>query len=66
MRHQQDGAALAGVLKRVLTEPRDWPALRRRCRALVEGLTLEAWAGEIGRICARQWDIAYEGGKLRA
>jgi len=44
--------------------PVDWRALRRRCREFVASRTLEAWADRIGRICADQWGMAFEGGKL--
>jgi glycosyltransferase involved in cell wall biosynthesis len=56
---------LKDELKRIMTEPTDWPSLRQRCRDFTERRTLEVWAEEIGRICARQWHIGYEGGKLR-
>jgi glycosyltransferase involved in cell wall biosynthesis len=60
-----DPAALARKLRRVLHEPRDWPALRRRCRAFAEGKTLEAWARRIGEICAAKWGLSLVEGKLR-
>lgn len=60
-----DVAKLSEVLRRVLTEPRAWPALRRRCRAFVADRTLESWAAWIGRICARQWGAILVDGKLR-
>jgi hypothetical protein len=50
-----DPAALAGRLRAVLTEPRDWPALRRRCRAFVEDRTLEVWAAAIATRCETAW-----------
>jgi hypothetical protein len=58
--------ALAAALRQALTETRDWPALRARCRAFVEGRTLDAWAHEIGRRCAAQWGWQLADGKLRA
>jgi glycosyltransferase involved in cell wall biosynthesis len=59
-----DTTALAAALRRVVTEPVDWPALRRHCRAYVEGQTLESWAEQIGQICARQWNMSLVNGKL--
>jgi glycosyltransferase involved in cell wall biosynthesis len=58
--------ALADSLRRIATEPIDWPALRGRCRAYAEALTLEAWAAQIGGVCAEQWQWALVNGKLRA
>jgi glycosyltransferase involved in cell wall biosynthesis len=60
-----DLTALTAALGRTITEPRDWEPLRRRCRAFAEERTLEVWAETIGRICARQWAVPLEGGKLR-
>ncbi len=60
-----DVAALTAALRKILTEPQDWEPLRRRCRAFAEGRTLEEWAETIGRLCARQWAVPLEGGKLR-
>jgi glycosyltransferase involved in cell wall biosynthesis len=57
---------LATQLRQILSEPQEWPALRRRCREFVEGRTLEAWAHEIGRLCAFQWDVRLVDGKLIA
>lgn len=61
-----DAAALATTLRAVLAEPRDWPALRRRCRRYTEEFTVEAWTEAIGRICAEQWRLSFDAGKLRA
>src|SRR6185312_6562571 len=36
-----DPSAFAGAIARLLSEPRDWPALRRRCHAFVQSRTLE-------------------------
>lgn len=58
--------ALAAALRRALTEPVEWPALRRRCRAYVEGRTLEAWTREIGEHCASQWHWKFANGRLRS
>jgi glycosyltransferase involved in cell wall biosynthesis len=60
-----DAAALAAALRRVLTAPIDWPALRQRCRAYVEGMTLEEWSRRIGERCARQWGWTLGNGRLR-
>lgn len=60
-----DVAALADSLSRVLGEPRDWPALRRACRAYAEGRTLEAWARRMGEVCAHQWGWSLVDGRLR-
>jgi glycosyltransferase involved in cell wall biosynthesis len=60
-----DAAALEGALLRMLTEARDWPALRRRCREYVEDRTLETWAQRLGLLCAAHWDRTLVGGKLR-
>jgi glycosyltransferase involved in cell wall biosynthesis len=59
-----DPRALADALRRVLTEERDWPALRRRCREFAEARTLESWSSEIGRRCAAQWNVPFSAGKL--
>lgn len=61
-----DAAKLAEALARLVLEPRDWSALRRRCRHFAEGLTLEAWAQQIGQLCARQWNLRLVDGKLIA
>jgi glycosyltransferase involved in cell wall biosynthesis len=59
-------AALAAALRQSLTEPRNWPALRHRCRAYVENRTLDAWAHRIGDICQQQWNVQRVAGKLHA
>lgn len=59
-----DVEMLARTLRDVVTQPRDWPSLRRRCRAFAQGRTLEAWAREIGRLCAEQWNGRVVEGKL--
>ena len=61
-----DSDALAEAIRRVLAGGFDWPALRERCRAYVEGRTLESWAAAIGGICARQWGLRLVAGKLVA
>jgi len=61
-----DAAALAARIRQVLTEPQDWSAMRRRCRAYAEDHTLEAWTHEIGRICAEQWGMRLVDGRLRS
>lgn len=59
-----DADELAQAFARLVEEPRDWPPLRRRCRAFAEGFTLEAWANEIARRCALQWGVPLRNGKL--
>lgn len=61
-----DAGALADAIARAVTTPRDWPALRRRCRSYVESRTLEAWAHHIGERCAAQWGWSIDDGRLRA
>ncbi len=61
-----DASALAAVVRRVVTEPVDWPGLRLRCRTYVEGQTLEAWARRIADVCAGQWNLSIADGRLRA
>ena len=61
-----DVPSLAAALRRVLAGPIDWSAMRWQCRNYVEGRTLEAWAQEIGQICAQRWGLSLERGKLRA
>ena len=60
-----DSRQLASTLASVLDTPRDWPALRRRCRAYVESRTLENWVRQIGEACAGQWNLSLVDGKLR-
>ena len=62
----EDEQALAEALRHAIGRPRDWPALRRRCRAYVESRTLEAWAGQIADACAAQWNLSIVDGKLRS
>jgi len=59
-----DVRGLADALRRVLTEDRDWPVLRRRCRTFAEARSLEEWASQIGRRCAEQWNVPLVAGKL--
>ena len=56
--------ALADTIRMAISTPRDWPVLRRRCRAYVEARTLEAWASQIGDACAEQWRVSMVAGKL--
>lgn len=58
-------AALAAGISRVVTEPADWPALRRRCREYAASRTLEAWAEQIGRACDRRWQATAAKGVLQ-
>lgn len=60
-----DVDALAAALRRVLSGPVDWPALRRRCRSYVDCRTLEVWASEIAARCSGQWNWALDNGRLR-
>jgi glycosyltransferase involved in cell wall biosynthesis len=60
-----DVAALASLMRTIISTPRDWTGLRHRCRNYVRERTLEAWAGRIGEICARQWGASIVEGKLR-
>ncbi len=55
---------LTDCLKTVLSSDIDWPSMRRRCRTYAEQFTLEDWADRIGKICAAQWKIPYQQGKL--
>lgn len=63
-----NASLLADTLAGVLTCPdtaRAWPALRARCRAHVETLTLESWSRRIGELCAARWQCRREsGGRL--
>lgn len=61
-----DPSALASALRRVLCASTCWTAVRTRCRAYVEGRTLEVWARRIGEQCARQWGWSLADGRLRA
>ena len=60
-----DVSALASALLRMLDEPREWPAMRRRCHEFVQGRTLETWAQRLGVLCATQWGVSLVDGKLR-
>ncbi len=55
---------LASILRRVLSEPMDWHALRKRCYSYIDSRTLEDWSWQIGRICAEQWKIYWNGEKI--
>jgi hypothetical protein len=59
-----DPSAFADAIARMLNEPRDWPALRRRCHAFVQSRTLETWAERLGQFCASQWGLSFVNGKL--
>lgn len=61
-----DVATLAETLKIIISEPLDWPALRRRCRAYVEPRTTEAWKMQIAKICAQRWSVSVQQGRLVA
>jgi glycosyltransferase involved in cell wall biosynthesis len=58
-----DVVAFATALRRALSTPVNWPVLRERCRAYVEGRTLEAWADEIRARCERQWGVPLRNGR---
>jgi len=60
---QPTADTIADVLARALNEG-DWTARRRRCRAFAEAHTIEAWGERIGRLCADQWGMRIEGGRL--
>jgi glycosyltransferase involved in cell wall biosynthesis len=59
-----DPAALADAIRRLVDEPRDWPALRHRCHAFVQSRTLDTWAERLGQFCASQWGLSFVNGKL--
>jgi glycosyltransferase involved in cell wall biosynthesis len=61
-----DAPALANRLQQVMHDSINWPAMRSRCRSFVEMHTLEMWGQQIGQICARQWQLPFEDGKLYA
>ena len=61
-----DALELAAAIRRVLVDHQDWTELRRRCRAYVEGRTLEAWAERIGTMCAARWGWTMTDGRLQA
>jgi len=50
-----DTIALVALLRRVLREPIDWVALRRRCKVYAEARTIETWANQIRQVCTEQW-----------
>lgn len=60
-----DAGSIADVIGRLSSEAIDWPALRKRCRAYVTPMSLEAWTADIGAMCAKQWGLRLEEGKLR-
>lgn len=55
-------AELAAAMTRILTDPTDWPSLRRRCRAFAEARTLEVWADDIRRRCVACWPALWPEG----
>ena len=59
-----DAARLADTIQHVITAPVDWPALRARCREYARTRTLDAWAGRIAELCARQWGCRVLNGRL--
>lgn len=62
-----DPNALTETLRKIIeNSPQNrWTALRKRCRSFVEKRTLEAWGQQIGEICAGQWGLNLNQGKLR-
>jgi glycosyltransferase involved in cell wall biosynthesis len=60
-----DVDALTRKLQDVLSEPLDWPAIRRRCREYARTLTLDSWGAKIGGLCAESWGLQLREGKLR-
>lgn len=60
-----DERAMADAIVEALGRGAEWPDLRHRCRAYVESRTLDAWARDIGQICADQWGGVLADGKLR-
>lgn len=61
-----DSQMLSGAIREVLLDRHDWTALRHRCRAYVEGRTLEAWAERIGTMCAARWGWTMTDGRLQS
>jgi glycosyltransferase involved in cell wall biosynthesis len=57
---------LAETIVDVLRSPRDWSALRSRCRQYAETRTIERWAEEVGQRCAERWNCSFRDGKLKA
>jgi glycosyltransferase involved in cell wall biosynthesis len=60
-----DSQVLADRLETILSRTTEWPALRHRCREFVESRTVDAWASRIGTLCAEQWGVTLDNGKLR-
>jgi glycosyltransferase involved in cell wall biosynthesis len=61
----RDVESLAGGLRQVLSDTRDWRLLRRACRTYAEMHTLENWRVQIAEACADQWRLSIVAGKLR-
>ena len=59
-----DSERLTRKLQAIFEGPVNWPALRYRCRAFAQGRSIETWAERIAEICAAQWGMATNGGKL--
>jgi len=59
-----DVRALAVALQRALNAPIDWSALRARCRAYVDGRTLEGWAQAIRARCEHAWGVTLRNGPV--
>jgi glycosyltransferase involved in cell wall biosynthesis len=60
-----DPTELARRLRIILKDVVDWPALRTRCRAYAQVRTIEAWSARIGELCALQWNMRTDYGRLR-
>jgi glycosyltransferase involved in cell wall biosynthesis len=56
---------IADLLQMLLESSVDWPRIRKTCCEFVAPMSLEAWTSAIGAICARQWGLRLEEGKLR-
>jgi glycosyltransferase involved in cell wall biosynthesis len=56
---------LADVLEQLARgEAGDWPAIRRRCRAYAEALTIERWTERLAEACAARWGATLVAGRL--
>ena len=59
-----DSERLTRKLESIFEGPVNWPALRYRCRAFAQCRSIETWAERIAEICAAQWGMATNDGKL--
>jgi hypothetical protein len=60
-----DARAITTVVERLALEGTEWPAVRRRCRRFAETFTIERWRTRIAEVCAAQWGVRLEDGRLR-